>query len=366
MEVETGKQSIEKIKYLRQFISKEGEKELEEIFAFWEKYKKKWDMLKKQFWEVCFENPKEIEKQFWYKRLDFVKRLLQYWENEQEFVMWLDDNEQKILKRLWWTARTMFFKEYFYDWILYNWDVKSSYDKSEVNYSGKILSFIDAENIARELENKLQPWMEILFPDANLSLMWLKPIVERWRWKIKPWMYINFYKNDIWDAWIKLLVKEWKDSLQPWFRLELGRNQIWDEWIKFLTEEWKNNLCIWMNISLSDNEFWIIWFDNLLKWWKDSLKPWITLNFARNQIWDDWADLFVNEWKSRLQPWMVICLRNTWISDYWAKVIAEKMELKDWVILDLTTNTFTGAWKQALHECVARHRAQWINCKILM
>ena len=93
----------------------------------------------------------------------------------------------------------------------------------------------------------------------------------------------------------------------------------------------------------------------------------MTLDLGRNQIWDEWANLLVNERKNRLQPWMALYLRNTWIWDEWAKVIAQKIKLKDWVELDLTSNiAIHDEWKKALQECVKRHRAQWINCRILV
>ena len=358
---ETSNKSIEQIKKLEQFLSEKSKEGIAKILAFGEKYKKEWEDLKNKFWET------HNWDDYRYLRENFVKLIAQYQESEQKFINWLNKEEKEIINGLKWTNGKKFFDEFLHDRILYSWNTEKFYDKNVVNYSDTNLFFRDVEKLAKEYEDKLQPWMEIYFSDANLSLIWLKIIVEKWRWKLKPWMYINFYKNDLWDEWIKILAEAWKDSLQPWFRLDLGRNQIWNKWIEVLSQERKDKLQIWMDLSLSDNGFWLDWFDKLLKLWKDSLQPWITLDFGWNQLWDEWAELLADERKDRLQPWMLLNLRSTWIWDEWAKAIARNMKLKDWVELDLTSNVAIHyEWKKALQECVERHRAKWINCRILV
>ena len=126
MIVENEKQPIEQIKKLNGFLSESSKEEIQEIFAYWEKMKKKWEILKQKFRAK-------------HDRADFLK-LLRY-ESKATLLekLWglLKNNEEweMYLKNLSGLERERFIEEYLHDIILYSGKVMRLSKKEVEGYS---------------------------------------------------------------------------------------------------------------------------------------------------------------------------------------------------------------------------------------
>ena len=236
--------------WLNELLRKEHQDEMSKILAFWEKYKKEWERMKKEFWNTWNFDSKSI----------FIDLVLKYEESKKKFIeRWLMEEERKILESLDGVAKEKFYKEYLYDRILYG-DSKSG----ERHFS-KVLPYSSDKT------------------DVKWVLQWIKDIKD----KLEPRASIDLEDLWIWNLLAETIADEWKDKLQIWMQIGLALNNIWAEWVKVLAEKWKNKLKPEMSISLWQNEIWDEWVKILAETWKDKLQPWMTLYFTVDNISDD-------------------------------------------------------------------------------
>ena len=87
---------------LVKLLWKEKKEELTKILAFWEKYKKEWEVLKDNF-RKCKENSSYLWKILNIeisKRDQLLYLLVNAEKNEKKFIRWLSSDERKILESM--------------------------------------------------------------------------------------------------------------------------------------------------------------------------------------------------------------------------------------------------------------------------
>ena len=125
--------------WVRWLLNENHNAELWKVLAFWEKYKKEWDVMEREFWN-------DVES-WWYrddeKSDSFKDLILQYEEKKEKFVEWLSKEEIDILESLGDVGREKFFRQYFFDKIVYSWNVKGEAE------TGDTRLFLDRWNIEK-------------------------------------------------------------------------------------------------------------------------------------------------------------------------------------------------------------------------
>ena len=338
-------------------LNEEHKAELWRILAFWEKYKREWEGMKKEFWEKYDKN----------KWDHFRYLLLGYKLSKDKFMEWLPQEEKKLLNNLNDIAKDKFCEEYSHDKIIYGWKISLIVPKI-VGYNdwekGGLKSL---KEWAGKLKEGMQPWMVIGFDNNFFWDEWIEVLAEEWKDSLKPWMKVDFQHNNIWAEWVEVLAKEWKHSLQPWMVIGLSNNHIWDEWVEILAKEWKHSLQPWIEIGLQSNNIWAEWVKTLAREWKDSLKSWMSIKLGYNgDIWAEWVKALVMEWKDSLQPGMSLDLSLSKMWAEWAQAIMENLVLKEWVKLYLRWNDIPKEWEDKLEGWVQWYKDKWINCDVIV
>ena len=332
--------------WVRWLLNENHKAELWEILAFWEKYKMEWEEMERKFWN-----------KYWYD--EFMNLILQYKESEEKLEEWLLPEERKMLNSLNDIMREKFCEEYLKDRILYSWDLENEKEREALNYDERW--YIDW---VKDSKDKLQPWMGVDLTYAEIWYKWVGILAEWWKNSLQPWMVVGLGYNNIWDEWLAMLAKEWGNGLKPWMEIGLWDNRITDKWIVMLVKEWRGKLQPWMKINLEHNEIWDAWLKVLAREWKDSLQPWMYIDLKVNSISDEWIKILAKEWKGKLQPWMHIDLSYTEIWDEWVQAIMDNLELKEWVIINLSGNNISK-WKiEDLIDWVQWYKNRWINCNV--
>ncbi len=351
--------SIAQLDKLKSYLPKEKQEELAQLLSFWEKYKKKWEYLRNDFWNG-------------HNREDFLGLISQYEESKQKFINWLSLEEKEMLGKLKWITKEKFYKEYLNNRIIYSWSVKNEKSPESTENKDKEIKLVDfrgdlngLKSSVNAMKDKLEQGMYINLLKSEIWDEWVKILAKERKNSLQPWMKIRLTLSKIWYEWVKAMASERKNSLQPWMSIVLDKNEIWDEWVKAMASERKNSLQPWMTISLVKNKIWVEWVRIIAETWKNSLQPWMEINLSSNLIWAELARIIAETWKNSLQPWMKINLYWCGIWDEWAEAIMKNIELKEWVILDLSWNNLSPEKVEELKAREKSKQEKWINCKVL-
>ena len=104
-------EKLQENEWVKWLLNEDHKAELWKILAFWEKYKEEWEMMRDEFWK---EHDRE---QF---------RNLIRWYEESKRISWelFSPEERDMLDSLDSVAREKFYREYLYEKIFYNWNLK--------------------------------------------------------------------------------------------------------------------------------------------------------------------------------------------------------------------------------------------------
>ena len=293
--MKVGKENMEEIQKLKPYLSNKTQEELDEILAYWEEIRKKWEIEKNKFWEN-------------HDRYGFMKLLKYKWLHIKE-LLW----KYKYLDQLNSLEKERFVDEYLYDDMLYSWEL---FDGEEEDYGWFCYDDWEAGKAV------IQEGITVDFSDGsngNMSIEWLKKALDTL--EFKEWLGLNL--SGLWWEWLDVLVKM---RLARWVTLNLNSNQLWDEWIKVMAENME--LEEWMYLYLRFNEIWAMWAESISKM---ELKEWVTLDLQDNEIWDEWAKVIMENMK--LKNWVVLRLYNNHLSkDMKDKLKKWKEErIKKWI-----------------------------------
>ena len=374
------KEKRDQNKELINLLKENHKAELSNILAFWEKYRKKWEEVEREFWS---KNPKSV----------FDRLVLQYDESRKNFEKRFQRGfllNKKVYRGFNSILKDKFYEEYLFNLILYSWD-KDKWTHSDskefycdgidfdyfmrwvsrnkgdlkpwtsVDLSQHLMWDKWVEILVKWWKNYLKLWLKIFLRGNIITDEWAKIIAKEWKDRLQVWMTINLRDNYIWDEGLEVIAKEWKDCLQPGMYISLSWNNIWDNGVNALVKNWKDSLKPWMSIMLEENTIWINWARVLVDGWKDSLKPWLTISLFKNEIGPELANVVVDGWKDKLQPLMEIDLWGNNIWDEWVDLIINNLELKEWVMIRLD---YKEEWKEKVRAWVDSYKRKWIHCKV--
>ena len=187
--------------WVRWLLNKDHKAELWEILAFWEKCKKEWEEMRKEFWSR------------WWGRDKYVNLLMQYKDRKKEYMENLTEEEKNMLDRLNGMWKDKFIEEYLYNKILYSGDADIELNKKSYWYDD---------------------W-------------------KAWKVIMEEWAMLNLHGNNILNRWAEAISKM---ELKEWVYLDLSRNNIWEVWAKrYRKWSWKNEWgWIWIIITFEINE----------------------------------------------------------------------------------------------------------------
>ena len=214
--------------WVRGLLNEKYRYDLSQILEYWEKYKKEWEEMKKEFWKN-------------WNREKFVNLIMQYKNSKEVYMKNLTEEEKEILDRIEGVWKEKFIEEYMHDKILYSGDKDKEVEEEEVY--------------------RYEEWKD-------------------WKVVMKEWVTFYFWNNNIWAAWAEAISKI---ELKEWVYLNLRDNNIWNKWAEALS---KMELKEWVYLNLSDNNIWNKWAEALSKM---ELKEWVRLDLSWNHIWYAWA-----------------------------------------------------------------------------
>ena len=272
MLVEKGKQPEFEIGKLKPYLPESSRKDLEDLFAYWEKMKKEWEKLKQEFWSK-------------HNRKDFLK-LLDYKLKHQWTLLW----KYKYMDIIEWLERERFIEEYLHDDILYSWQAIEDLKVDSYNYEDwlKWNVIIKERDILDFEENKI----------------WDKEAEAISHIQLKDGVSLCLWRNRIWDEGAKAISHmKLKDCV--WF--DLRWNKIWDDGAEALSHmELENGV----TLSLSENKIWDKGAEAISHM---KLKNGVTLELSRNKIWDEGIKAIMKNME--LKENVTLELNNDQISD---------------------------------------------------
>ena len=366
MAVEVHEDAIGKIQGLEKYLSKGSKEELNQVLAFWEKYKKEGEEMKNKFWECrTRRHNREDYESFGYVehgKLEIENLIGQYERSKKKFLRKLSPDEKKMIESFDEITRKRFFKEYLHDRILYSWNSKKPIQREElIRYSCWSL-----DNWLLSVKKNIKPWAMIDLRGYDAEK--IEKIAKELKDILQPWMKVDLRNVPCWLEWLEILAKEWKDSLQPWMCLLLSGNKLWAEWIEILAKEWKNSLKLWMTIVLTGNNLWAEWIKILAKEWKNSLQPWMAIYLTKNNLGNEGIKILAKERKDSLKQWMTIWLKcnNIWDEGVDA-IMKEWFKMEDWVEINLldSEDKVSDEMKQKLKIWVDSLRSLWTNFNVI-
>ena len=123
----------------------------------------------------------------------------------------------------------------------------------------------------------------------------------------------------------------------------------WKEW-KVVMEEWAR-LCFFCGAGKA--WIWLEWVKLIAE--NMELKEWVTLDLSSNWIWDKWVEVIS---KMKLEEWVTLDLNSNNIWEKWAEAIAKNMKLKEWVTLNLKNNHIWYEWVEAISKMELK---EWVT-----